>query len=82
MFKFLNCFLSSFFRTLGRIIVYILLGVLFSVVLSKINVHADTIPLKLQLNGHDWKENLWFEGGRNMTLRVVGLSSLCGMSMP
>lgn len=38
----LKVFYNSFFRTLGRIIVYILLGVLFSVVLSKIDVHADT----------------------------------------
>lgn len=41
MFKFLNCFLNSFFRTLGRIIVYILLGLVFSTILSKIDVHAD-----------------------------------------
>lgn len=39
--NFLKVFYNSFFRTLGRIIVYILLGVLFSVVLSKIDVHAD-----------------------------------------
>ena len=41
MFKYFNCFFSSFFRTLGRIIVYILLGLVFSTILSKIDVHAD-----------------------------------------
>lgn len=43
MFKYFNCFFSSFFRTLGRIIVYILLGLVFSTILSKIDVHADSI---------------------------------------
>lgn len=41
MFKYFNCFFTSFFRTLGRIIVYILLGLVFSTILSKIDVHAD-----------------------------------------
>ena len=50
MFKYFNCFFSSnnskiifssFFRTLGRIIVYILLGLVFATILSKIDVHAD-----------------------------------------
>lgn len=40
--NFLKVFYNSFFRTLGRIIVYILLGFVFSFVLSKIDVNADT----------------------------------------
>lgn len=39
--NFLKVFSNSFFRTLGRIIVYILLGLVFSTILSKIDVHAD-----------------------------------------
>lgn len=52
MFKFLNCFLNSFFRTLGRIIVYILLGLVFSTILSKIDVHAQTILGGIEIG--DW----------------------------
>ena len=60
MFKFLNCFLSSFFRTLGRIIVYILLGVVFSTILSKIDVHAD-----VKLNGSilNYKDYIYVDDG-------------------
>lgn len=50
MFKYFNCFFSSFFRTLGRIIVYILLGLVFSSILSKIDVHADSDKY-VKLNG-------------------------------
>lgn len=40
--NFLKVFYNSFFRTLGRIIVYILFGLVFSIILSKIDVHADS----------------------------------------
>lgn len=50
MFKYFNCFFSSFFRTLGRIIVYILLGLVFSTILSKIDVRADSSKY-VKLNG-------------------------------
>ena len=52
MFKYFNCFFSSFFRTLGRIIVYILLGLVFSTILSKIDVHAQTILGGIEIG--DW----------------------------
>lgn len=52
MFKYFNCFFSSFFRTLGRIIVYILLGLVFSTILSKIDVHARTILGDIEIG--DW----------------------------
>ena len=52
MFKYFNCFFSSFFRTLGRIIVYILLGLVFSTILSKIDVHARTIVGDIEIG--DW----------------------------
>lgn len=52
--KFLNCFFSSFFRTLGRIIVYILLGLVFSIILSKIDVHADVKLNDVILNYKDY----------------------------
>ena len=46
--NFLKVFYNSFFRSLGRIIVYILLGFLLSVVLSKIDVRADmTTPQEI-----------------------------------
>lgn len=54
MFKYFNCFFSSFFRTLGRIIVYILLGLVFSTILSKIDVHADVILNGSTLNYKDY----------------------------
>lgn len=44
--NFLKVFYNSFFRTLGRIIVYILVGLVLSTILSKIDVHAD-----VKLNG-------------------------------
>lgn len=44
--NFLKVFYNSFFRTLGRIVVYILVGLVFSIILSKIDVHAD-----VKLNG-------------------------------
>lgn len=62
MFKYFNCFFSSFFRTLGRIIVYILLGLVFSTILSKIDVHAD-----VKLNGStlNYKDYIYVgEGNR------------------
>lgn len=50
----LRVFLNSVVRTLGRIIVYILLGVLFSVVLSKVDVHADVMLNGVTLNYKDY----------------------------
>lgn len=65
MFKYFNCFFSSFFRTLGRIIVYILLGLVFSTILSKIDVHADVKLNDVTLNYKDYvyipQGNIFFE---------------------
>lgn len=58
----LKVFYNSFFRTLGRIIVYILLGLVFSTILSKIDVHAD-----VKLNGStlNYKDYIYVgEGNR------------------
>ena len=53
--NFLKVFYNSFFRTLGRIIVYILLGFLLSVFLSKIDVHADMVsPNEISFNGTNY----------------------------
>ena len=48
----LKVFYNSFFRTLSRVLVYILLGILFSFVLSKIDVHAQTILGDIEIG--DW----------------------------
>ena len=52
--NFLKVFYNSFFRTLGRIIVYILLGLVLSSILSKIDVHADVILNGSTLNYKDY----------------------------
>ena len=62
--NFLKVFYNSFFRTLGRIIVYILLGVLFSFVLSKIDVHADSdYFVKLNTVTLDYKDYIYIPQG-------------------
>lgn len=72
MFKYFNCFFSSFFRTLGRIVVYILLGLVFSTILSKIDVHADVKLNDVTLNYKDYvyipQGNIVFEFDSNDTL--------------
>ena len=54
MSKIFNWFFGSFFRTLGRFIVYILLGLVFSTILSKIDVNADVILNGSTLNYKDF----------------------------
>lgn len=50
--NFLKVFYNSFFRTLARFLVYILFGFLFSIFLSKIDVHAQTILGDIEIG--DW----------------------------
>lgn len=63
----LRVFLNSVVRTLGRIIVYILLGFLFSIVLSKIDVHADT-DFYVKLNGVtlNYKDYIYVSDGNRV----------------
>lgn len=62
----------SFFRTLGRIIAYILLGGLVAIVLSKFDVHADVMLNGVTLNYKDYvyipQGNIVFEFDIDNTL--------------
>lgn len=64
----LKVFYNSFFRTLGRIIVYILLGLFFSTILSKIDVHAE---VKLDGSTLNYKDYIYVgEGNRTFEFDV------------
>lgn len=63
-----TCF-NSFFRTLGRILCYVAIGMILSFLFSKIDVHADSLPMKVSLNG-DYSRQTWFQNGRNMTMSI------------
>ena len=59
---------NSFFRTLGRILCYILIGTVLSLIFSKFTVHADTKKLDtIQFNESEWYINYGYWGSNMYT---------------
>lgn len=87
--KIYNWLFGSFFRTLGRILVYIFFGVLISMLLSSsdiklpnvfgmLDVHAD-VPFDVHI-GYDSAKQTWFQGARNITTGIY--DSTCDECTP
>ena len=59
---------NSFFRTLGRILCYVLIGTVLSLIFSKFTVHADTKKLDtIQFNESEWYINYGYWGSNMYT---------------